>query len=88
MNMSVYHSDFNGGYCYINGSNGSVIRNHNSIDYKNNVDDISTNKYWRGNNGLPGGVDIDKMLPESSPNQCDIMEFNNEPYNLQINGKI
>ena len=33
MNMSVDNGDVNGDYYYMNSSTGSVIRNHNSIDY-------------------------------------------------------
>ena len=47
MNISVENGDSNGGYFYMNGSTGSIIRNHNYIDYKKKRDEISTNKYIR-----------------------------------------
>ena len=65
MNMSVD----NGDYCYINSYTWSVINTHNSIDYTNKKDKISTNIYLKENNGLTDGVDIDDMLPVSAPNQ-------------------
>ena len=40
------------------------------------------------NNGLPDGVGIDVMLPASTLNQYSYMEYNNEHYNLLINGYI
>ena len=55
----------------------TVINNHNSVDYTKKRDEISTNIYLRGNNGLLHGVYIDDMLPESSPNQYFSMEYNN-----------
>ena len=39
-----------------------VINNHNSIHYTNKIDEISTDTYLRGNNGLSDGVDINDML--------------------------
>ena len=38
MNMSVYKSDINGDYFYMNSSTGSDINNHNYIDYTNKRD--------------------------------------------------
>ena len=46
--MSVDHSDVNGDYCYMNSSTVFVIRNHNSVDYINRRDEISNNRYLRG----------------------------------------
>ena len=78
VNISVGNSDVNGYYCCINSPTGSVIRNHNSIYYTNKRDEISTKECSRGNNGLTDGVDIDDMLPVSSPNQYSNMGYNNE----------
>ena len=77
MNISFDNGDINGDYLYINSSTGSVIRNNNSIEYKNKIDEISTRKDLMGNNGLTDGVDIDNMLPECAPNQYVNMEYNN-----------
>ena len=74
MNMSVYNGYFNGNYCNINSSTGSVIKNHNLIGYTNKRDAFSTNRYLRENNGLPDYVDIDDMSPEFALNQCINME--------------
>ena len=43
MNTSVDNGDIDGDYCYMNGSTGSVIKNHSSVGYKNKRDEISTN---------------------------------------------
>ena len=67
--MSIYNGDVNGDYCYINSSTGSIIRNHNSIDYAKKREEISIKTYLRENNGFPDGVDIDYMLPVSKPIQ-------------------
>ena len=72
--MSVENGDINGDYYCMNISTGSVINNKNSIDYENKRDEISTNKYLRGNNGLPYGIEIDDMLPASATNQYVNME--------------
>ena len=88
MNMSVYNGDDNSDYCYMYSSTGSMIKNHNSIDYTNKIDVISTNKYLRENIGLPDGVYIDDMFPPSAPIQYVNMEYNNKHHNLQINGEI
>ena len=77
MNMSVKNGDVNGDYCYMNISTGSVINNQNSIDYANKRDEISTNIYLRGKNGLPDGVEIDDLLPASTLNQYVNTEYNN-----------
>ena len=63
-------------------------KNHNSTYYTKKRDDISTNIYLRGDNGLQDGVDIYYMLPVSTPNQYVDMEYNNEHHNLQSNGNI
>ena len=42
--MSVYNGDVNGEYYYINCSAGSVIKNHNSVDYTKKIDETSTNR--------------------------------------------
>ena len=88
LDISVDNGGFNGDYCYMNSSNGSVIRNHNSFYYKNKRDEIYTNKYLRLNNGLPDGVDIDYLLPASVPNKYVNMKYNNEHHKLQSDGKI
>ena len=67
--MLVENGDFNGDYCSMNSSTGSVIKNHNSIYYKNKWDENSTNKYLRGDNGSPDSVNIDNMLPASALNK-------------------
>ena len=56
MNISVDNGDVNGDYFYMSISTWSVINNHNSIGYTNNRDEVSTNRYLRGNNGLTGGA--------------------------------
>ena len=43
--MSVDTGYVNGDYFYMNSSTRSIIRNQNSIDYKNDRYEISTNKY-------------------------------------------
>ena len=68
-NTSVDNGDFNGDYCYTNGSTVSVINNHNLVDYKNKIDAIYTNRYLRENKILPDGVDIDDMSLAYSLNQ-------------------
>ena len=60
----------------MNTSTGYVINNHNSIDYTKKRDESSTNRYLRGNNGLPDSVEIYYMLPASTPNQYANMEYN------------
>ena len=72
----------------MNSSNESDINNKNYIDYTQKRYEIPTNIYLRENNGLPCGVDINDMLPESLLNQYVNMEYNNEHNNLHINGKI
>ena len=52
MNMGVEIGDVNGGYSYMNSSNGSKPKNQNSIDSKNKRDKISPNRYVMENNGL------------------------------------
>ena len=61
-NMSVE----NGDHCYMNSSTGSVINNHNSIDYTNKSMKFFTNRYLGSNNGLPDVVEIDYTLPASA----------------------
>ena len=68
MNISVENDDINCDYYYMNSSNESFIKNHNSIDYTKKIDEISTNRYLREYNGLTDGLDIDYMLPEYAPN--------------------
>ena len=46
-NMSVENDDVNGDYCYMISFFGSVINNHNSIDYTNKIYEISTNRYLK-----------------------------------------
>ena len=65
-----------------------AINNHNYIDRKNKLDEISTNRYLRGNIGLLDGVYIDDMLPASAPNQYVNLKYNNEYHNLQSNRNI
>ena len=77
INMSVDNGDVNGDNFYMNSSTGSVIRNHNSIDYTKKRDETSTNKYLREKYWFPDGVDIDDMLPSSAPNKYVKMEYNN-----------
>ena len=72
----------------MNSSTVYLIRNQNSIEFTKKRDEIYTNKYLRGNNGIPDGADIDEMLPASAPNQYFNMEHNNKHYNLQRNGNI
>ena len=69
MIMSVDNGDVNGDYCYRNSSTGSESKNHNSINYTNKIDEISTNRYLMENIELPDGVGIDVMLPVSKLNQ-------------------
>ena len=88
MNMSFYSGDVNGDYFYMNSSNWYVIINHTSVDYTKKRDEISTNKYLRGNNGLLDVIDTDDMLLASVPNQYFNMEYNNEHHKLESNGNI
>ena len=69
MNMTVDNYYVNGYYCYINSYTGSFINNHNSIDYTKKRDKTSTNIYLWQNTGSLDGVNIDYMLPESTPNK-------------------
>ena len=57
--MGVENGDVNGNYCYMNGYTASKSKNHNSMDYTNKMEDISTNRYSIENNALPDGVGID-----------------------------
>ena len=84
MNMSVE----NGDYFYMNSSAGSVIKNHNSVDYISKRGEMSTSIYWWENNSFPDCVDIDDILPASTTNKCVNVEYNNEHSNIQINGNI
>ena len=68
-NMRVDNGDVNGDYCYMNIYTGYESKNSNSIDYTNKRDKISTQKIFKGNNGLPDGVVIYDMLPASALNQ-------------------
>ena len=86
--MSVDTGYVNGDYFYMNSSTRSIIRNQNSIDYKNDRYEISTNKYWRLYNGSPDGGYIDDILPASAPNKYFNMEYNIKHHNLQSNGNI
>ena len=72
----------------MNGYTGSESNNHNSIDYTNTRDEISTNRYLMGKNGLPYAVGIEIMLHISALNQYANMEYNNEHHKLLINGNI
>ena len=74
--MSVDNFDDNGDYFYINNSTGFVIKNNNSVRYKNKRDKISTNRYLRGNNELLDVVDIDYILPTSASNHYVHVEYN------------
>ena len=47
INMSVDNGDVNGDYFYMNSSTGSVIKNHNLIDYTKKRDKFSTDIYLR-----------------------------------------
>ena len=47
MNIGVDNGDVNGDYFYMNSSTGSVIKNHNLIDYTKKRDKFSTNIYLR-----------------------------------------
>ena len=40
----------------------------------NKIDNFSTNRYLRANNGLPGAVDVDDISPESEINKYVDME--------------
>ena len=82
MNTGVGNDDFNGNYCYMNSSTGSVINNHNLIDYKNKRNEFSTNRYLWKNNGLPDDVEIDYMSPAYPLNLYVNMEYNIESKNL------
>ena len=86
--MSVENGDTNGDYYYMNSFNGSIINNHNSIEYKNKRDEIAPNRHLRENNGLPDGVDIDDILPASVLNQCVNIKYNNKYCKFQINSNI
>ena len=44
MNTSVENGDVNGYYLHMNSYTGSVINNHNSIDYTKKRDGIYTNR--------------------------------------------
>ena len=44
MNMSVENGDVNGYYLHMNSYTGSIINNHNSIDYAKKRDGIYTNR--------------------------------------------
>ena len=81
--MNVDNVDVNGDYCHMNIFTGSVINNHNIIDLKQKRDKVSTNRYLRGDNGLPHGVDIDDISPVSALNHYVNMEYNNEYHNTQ-----
>ena len=72
----------------MNSSTGSVINNHNYIDYTKKRDEISTNRYLMENNGLQDYVGIDVILPAPALNQYYNIEYNNEHQNLLINGNI
>ena len=63
MNIGVDNGDVNGGHYYMNSYTGYESKNQNLIDYTKKIDEFSTNIYWRENNGLPDGVDIDDMPP-------------------------
>ena len=47
LNRSVENGGVNGDNFYTNGSTGCVINNHNYVDFKNKIAEISTNKYLR-----------------------------------------
>ena len=81
--MNVDNVDVNGDYFHMNISTGCVIKNYNLVYFKEKRDKISTNRYLRGNNGLPDGVDIDDTSPISALNQYVNMEYNNEHHNTQ-----
>ena len=78
MYMSVDNGDINYDYCYMNSSNGSKSKNHNSIDYTNKRDEISTTRYLMENNRLTNSVGIGIMLTASTLNQYANMEYNDE----------
>ena len=54
---------------FMNSSTVSIIKNHNSIDYTKQRDEISANRYLMENNGLTVGIDIDYMLNAYTYNQ-------------------
>ena len=58
------------------------------IKYRNKRDVIFFNKYLTENNGLQDGVGIYVMLPASSLNQYDNMEYTNKHHKLLSNGNI
>ena len=88
MNISVDNGDVNGDHCYMNSSTLSKSNNQDSIHYINKRDVNSTNMNLMENNGLPDGVGIGDILPESILKQYVDMEYNNEHNNLQSNGDI
>ena len=88
INMTFENGDINGDYFYMNSFNGSDIKNHNYINYTNKRDENSTNRYLRGNNGLPDCVDIDDILPASKLKKYVNMKYNNEHNNLQRHGNV
>ena len=88
MNMSVDNGDVNDNYCYMSGCTVYESKNHNPIEYNNKRDEISSNIYLRGNNGLPDGVCIDVILTPSALDQYVNIEYNNEYHNLHSNGNI
>ena len=62
MNISIDNGDSNGDHCCVNSSIGYVTNNHDFIDYTKKIYEISTNRYFRGNNGLPDDIEIDDIL--------------------------
>ena len=56
MNMIVDNGGVNVDYLYLNISTGSESKNHNSVDYSNKIDKMSTKSYLRENIGLPDSV--------------------------------
>ena len=77
MNTSVENGDINGDYFYINSSMGSVINNHNYIDYTKKRYEIFTNRQLIENIVLTDGVEIHDMLPESALNKYVNIKYNN-----------
>ena len=77
MSMIVDNVDVNVDYFYMNIVTVSVINNHKYVDYTQKIYEIYTNRYLRGNNGLPDCVDIYDMSPVSVHNQYSDMEYNN-----------
>ena len=69
MNMSVENGGVNDGYCYMNSSTVSESKNHNYINCKNKIFEISPNIYVTENNLLPDGFGIDVMSLASALNQ-------------------